>query len=49
MPDVEKQAWQIGKLKRPSNARGREAEREEYEKRLAATLLAGLRACPPME
>ena len=49
MPDVEKQAWQIGKLRRPSNARGKEAEREEYEKRLAAALLAGVRACLPME
>src|SRR5437016_2415722 len=42
MPELEKQAWQIGKLRRPSNARGREAEREEYEKRIAASLLAGM-------
>jgi hypothetical protein len=49
MPDVEKEAWQIGKLKRPSNARGKEAEREEYERRLAASLLNGLRASRPME
>ncbi len=49
MPEVEKQAWQVGKLRRPSNARGREAERDEYERRIAASLLAGMRACPPME
>jgi hypothetical protein len=49
MPEVEKQAWQTGKLRRPSNARGNEAEREEYERRLAVSLLAGLRTCRPME
>ncbi len=49
MPEIEKQAWQIGKLRRPSNARGKEAEREEYERRIAASLLAGMRACLPME
>ena len=49
MPEVEKQAWQTGKLRRPSNARGNEAEREEYERRLAVSLLAGLRACRPLE
>jgi hypothetical protein len=49
MPEVERQAWQIGKLRRPSNARGREAERDEYEKRIAASLLAGMRACLPLE
>jgi hypothetical protein len=49
MPEVERQAWQIGKLRRPSNARGKEAERDEYERRLAASLLAGMRACLPTE
>lgn len=49
MPELEKQAWQIGKLKRPSNARGNESERDDYEKRIAASLLAGMRACLPME
>jgi hypothetical protein len=49
MPDVEKQAWQIGKLRRPSNARGKEAERDEYEKQIAAALLAGMRAFQPIE
>ena len=49
LPELEKEASQIGKLKRPSNARGREAEREEYERRIAASLLAGMRACPPMK
>ncbi len=49
MPELEKQAWQIGKLNRPSNARGKEALREAYEKRIAASLLAGMRVCLPME
>src|SRR5262249_7598942 len=49
MPEVERQAWQIGKLRRPSNARGKEADRDEYERRLAASLLAGMRACLPIE
>ena len=49
MPELERQAWYIGKLRRPSNARGREAEREEYERRIAASLLAGLRAGLPFE
>jgi hypothetical protein len=49
MPEIEKQAWQIGKLSRPSNARGKKVEREEYERRIAASLLAGMRACLPIE
>jgi hypothetical protein len=44
MPAIEKEAWTIGKLKRPSNARGREADREEYEKRIAASLLSAMQA-----
>ena len=44
MPEIEKEAWGIGKLRRPSNARGREADREEYEKRIAASLLSAMRA-----
>jgi hypothetical protein len=44
MPDVEREARALGPLRRPSNASGREAERDEFESRLAASLLAGLRA-----
>jgi hypothetical protein len=44
MPEVEREAWALGPLRRPSNASGREAERDEFESRLAASLLAGLRA-----
>jgi hypothetical protein len=44
MPEVEREARVLGPLRRPSNASGREAERDEFESRLAASLLAGLRA-----
>lgn len=49
LPEVEREAWQVGGLRRPSNARGREAEREAYERALAAVLLRGLRASRPPE
>lgn len=49
LPELEREASRIGPLRRPSNARGRQAEREEYERRLAAALLAGLRAGRPPE
>jgi hypothetical protein len=44
MPEVEREARVLGPLRRPSNASGREAERDEFESRLGASLLAGLRA-----
>jgi hypothetical protein len=43
MPEIEKEAWRVGRLRRPSNARGREADREEYERRIAASLLSAMR------
>src|SRR5262249_6223618 len=43
MPEIEKEAWSVGRLRRPSNARGREADREEDEKRIAASLLSAMR------
>jgi hypothetical protein len=49
MPELERQAWQMGRLRRPSNARGKEAERDEYEARIAQVLVAGLRAARPVE
>jgi hypothetical protein len=49
MPELEREASEIGKLERPSNARGNEAEREEYEQRLAEAVLSALRTCPPFE
>jgi hypothetical protein len=49
MPELEREAARLGPLKRPSNAKGNEADRDEFEQRLAACLHAGLRACPPAD
>jgi hypothetical protein len=43
-PDLEREAARLGPLARPSNARGKEAERVAFERALADALLAGLRA-----
>jgi hypothetical protein len=47
MPELEREASQIGKLKRPGNARGKEAEREEYEQRLAKAVTNAMRSTRP--
>jgi hypothetical protein len=47
MPELEQGATGLGRLRRPSNARGNEAARESYERRLAEALRAGLRARRP--
>jgi len=49
MPELEKKASQIGELKRPGNARGREADREEYEQAIVEAVVSALRSCPPFE
>lgn len=49
LPDLEREAVRLGPMRRPSNARGAEAERDDFERRLAARLHGGLRACPPMD
>jgi hypothetical protein len=46
LPGIEAEAQKVGRLRRPSNARGREAERERYEAALAGALLAGIRRQP---
>src|SRR5262245_625753 len=47
LPELERGAAPLGGLRRPGNARGREAEREAYERGLADALHAGIRAGPP--
>ena len=42
-PDIEREVGRLGPLARPSNARGREAERVAFEQAIAGCLLAGLR------
>lgn len=43
LPSVEREAMALGPLRRPGNARGREAERERYEEALAGALDRALR------
>lgn len=44
MPELEREAAKLGKLKRPSNARGNEAERDEYEDRLSEAVHSAIRS-----
>lgn len=44
MDQLEREARRLGPLKLPSNARGRELERERFEARLADAFIAGVRA-----
>lgn len=48
MPELEREARGIGRLKRPKNDRGREAEREALEQRIAKAFLAAMRATAAM-
>jgi hypothetical protein len=49
MPELEREAARLRALKRPSNARGKEALREEFEQKLAAAFIAGMRAAAVYE
>lgn len=42
MPQIEKEAARLGKLKRPGNAPANQPEREEYEERIAAAVAAAI-------
>jgi len=44
MSDLEREAGRVGKIKRPHNARGKEHERELFEKKIAMAFMAGMRA-----
>lgn len=49
MEYLEKEARRIGPLKLPSNARGRELERERFEARIADAFIAGIRSAPALD
>lgn len=49
MPYLEREAHHLGSMNLPSNARGRELERERFEARLADAFIAGIRAAPAMD
>jgi len=44
LPLIEREASKIGQMPLPSNAKGREAERDSFERRLAQAFLASLAA-----
>ena len=46
MESLEREAKYIGRLKLPSNARGRETDRERFEEHIAMAFVAGMRAAP---
>lgn len=46
---LEKEAKRIGPLKLPSNAKGREVDRDRFEARIADAFIAGIRAAPAMD
>jgi hypothetical protein len=46
MDSLEREARYIGRLKLPSNARGKEADRERFEDRIATAFIAGIRGAP---
>ena len=43
LPEIEREAIALGPLRRPSNATGKESERDAFEARIAASLRAGMR------
>lgn len=45
---IEREASHLGLLKLPSNAKGREAEREQFETALASTFVAAMRTLPAL-
>ncbi|NOS99451.1 MAG: hypothetical protein HOP29_02365 [Phycisphaerales bacterium] len=49
MGSLEREAGRVGRLRLPSNARGREAERERFEHRLAGVVVNGMRASAAYE
>ena len=44
IPELEREAAQIGPLKRPKHERGNEALRDQLERRIARAIIAGTRA-----
>jgi hypothetical protein len=48
MPQLEHEAEQMDKLKRPKNDRANEAHRDEFERKLASFIVAGMHGAPEM-
>jgi len=49
MPQIKDEVARIGKLERPDNTRGNEAEREEYERRFLVAFISAMRSMSSAE
>jgi hypothetical protein len=49
MPELEREAERLGRIKRPRNVRGKEHERELFERRISTAFMAGMRAASVYE
>lgn len=49
MPELEREAERLGRIKRPRNVRGKEHERELFERRITTAFMAGMRAASVYE
>jgi len=49
MPELEREAERLGRIKRPRNIRGKEHERKLFERRITAAFMAGMRAASMYE
>jgi hypothetical protein len=49
MPELQQELARLGQLKRPSNAPGSQAAREEYERAVASAIVAALQSSPPFD
>lgn len=49
MPEIEREAERLGRIKRPRNIRGKEHERELFERKITSAFMAGMRAASLFE
>ncbi len=49
MTTIAREASALGPMKLPSNAKGRDRDREAFERRLAGVLLFGIRSAPSLD
>ena len=49
IPELEREAARIGRLKRPKNERGNEELRDQLERRIASAIIAGTRAAKVLD
>jgi len=49
MPEIEREAERLGRIKRPRNIRGKEHEREIFERKISSAFMSGMRAASLFE